>query len=71
MKRVEEASIQHLSARQLSILHLLKQQKSVTKSQIATLLNVSEDTTLRDLARLIELKLIKRSGKGKAIRYEI
>lgn len=68
-KRIEETPIQNLSPRQIVILQFLKQHGSITISQIANMLNVSNDTARRGLNSLFEAKLIERLGTGKATRY--
>lgn len=60
-----------LSHRQGKIIEYLKQQELLSKSEIATRLNLSNDTTIRELNELIKESLIIREGIGKSTVYKL
>lgn len=69
-KRVEKFVPASLTARQLRIYRLLAERGSLTKSEICNHINISEDTALRDLNKLIELGIAVKTGTGKATTYQ-
>ena len=60
-----------LTERQKTILHFLSTQKALSAKQIAAQLGVSQDTTLRELARLLGNGYIEKQGVNKATLYKI
>ncbi len=58
-----------LTSRQVRLLALMKNEKEVTKREIAELLGTSDDTALRELKSLEVQGVIKHTGIGKATRY--
>lgn len=70
-KRIHEINVNELSARQIILLDIIKERKILTKKEAALILNVSEDTALRDLKELIDLGLITKNGLGKATVYTL
>ncbi len=68
-KRSEDPKLQKLTERQLAIYHCFLERRAVTKREIATSLQMSEDTIIRELKVLIELRLIKKQGQGKSTSY--
>ena len=65
--------MQQLNARQQKILDFLSEKEFVSNSDIIAFLgsDVSRFTVLRDLKYLIGENLIRKSGKGKAVKYEL
>lgn len=70
-KRVTEALIANLSPRQTVLFQHFKERNVLTKKETAILLNVSEDTALRDLKALESLHFIVKTGVGKTTAYQI
>jgi len=70
-KRLSTVSESSLSQRQQSLYRLFQEKNTLTKQEVATILNVSQDTALRELNALIGLSLIVKSGVGKKTRYHI
>lgn len=68
-KRIESANQANLSDRQLQLLIFFREKNSATKREAAAFLNVSEDTALREIKSLIDLKLLVKKGTGKATYY--
>lgn len=66
---IQGFDIRKLSSRQLTIYSYLIKKQVVTKNEIATLLNSSNDTAVRELKEMIQLGLIEKQGIGKATRY--
>jgi len=58
-----------LTLRQLQRYRLLQARKQMTKQDIVVALNVSADTALREVKVLLDKKLAKKSGAGKATVY--
>lgn len=58
-----------LSERQKEILDFIGKNGRISTSQCARLLNVSNDTALRELSKLKSLGFITRKGRGKGIYY--
>lgn len=65
--------MQQLSKRQQKILDFLSKKNLASNSEIIVFLgdNTSRFTVLRDLDYLSEGKLIKKTGKGRAVKYEL
>jgi hypothetical protein len=63
--------VEGVNFRQLKVLEHLKQTEFVDVHVVTELFQVSEITARRDLARLYELKLVNRLGKGRATRYSL
>ena len=65
--------MQQLNERQQKIIDFISRSKSAGNSEIAAFLGneVSRFTVLRDLELLLGAKLIKKDGKGRAVRYSI
>ena len=57
--------------RQSDIISLIKKTSSITRKEIAQLLNISEPTVARDLKLLQEISVIKRNGSNKAGYWEV
>jgi len=70
-KFVEEKKTLELSERQEKILDYLKTKKRITTAICAELLNVSNDTALRELIKLKSKGIILRRGIGRAIYYAL
>ncbi len=60
---------EELSKRQLAILEFAVSTGSVTNRQVQENFRVVQDTALRDLTLLHQLKLLLRQGKGRSTRY--
>jgi DeoR/GlpR family transcriptional regulator of sugar metabolism len=58
-----------LNERQKYILEKIKSQGFIKSKEIQEKFNVTRDTANRDLNYLIKMKLIKREGKGKKVKY--
>jgi len=63
----------YLNDRQMNILKYLQTNPRITISEIQNMFDkkISRDTANRDLKPLLENKLVKRIGKGRAIYYEL
>lgn len=70
-KRVEEESELDLTRRQQLLYGMIKERHFVKKHEVALFLNISDDTALRELNYLMKKQLIRRSGTGKSIIYDI
>ena len=57
--------------RQSDIISLIKKTPSITRKEIAQLLNISEPTVARDLKLLQEIGAIKRNGSNKTGYWEV
>ena len=68
-KRLSDVDQNKLSPRQFTIYQLVCNSDGINKRTIALQLGVSEDTALRELHHLIELKLVVKKGVGKATAY--
>lgn len=60
---------EELNQRQLAILELAVSTGSVTNRQVQKQFKVVQDTALRDLIILSELKLLRKQGKGRSTHY--
>jgi ATP-dependent DNA helicase RecG len=60
-----------LSNRQRKIIAYLEKHQSLSKNEISLKLNVSRDTTIRELNSLIKESIIIREGVGRAILYKL
>lgn len=54
-----------------AIMAFAKLQKNVTAQQVADYLSVSRNTAIRKLSELIDANLIRKVGKGPAIKYKL
>jgi len=71
-KRVKDKRGQiFLNERQIKILKYLQTNPRINSSEIQKMFSVSRETANRIIRILLEKKLIKRSGKGKATYYEL
>jgi ATP-dependent DNA helicase RecG len=68
-KRLEDINISLLTRRQVDVYNFIQNRRVTTKKEISTFLTVSEDTALRELNALLNLKLIAKAGTGKATNY--
>lgn len=68
-ERLRDVDQSKLTPRQLTIYQIVSNSDGINKRTIALQVNVSEDTVLRELHRLIELKLVIKKGIGKATTY--
>ena len=49
----------------------LRSRRRAGKREVAAWLNVSDDTALRELNALIRLRLVERTGRGRAVLYRV
>lgn len=70
-KRLPDFNLRKLSSRQLKLYHHFLERKEMTKREVAVLLNVSDDTALRELKILIQHKLIIKAGESKTTIYQL
>lgn len=70
-KRLSSIDQSKLTPRQLIIYQMIQNSKGQNKRDIANQLHISEDTVLRELHHLIQLKLITKCGVGKATMYHL
>lgn len=70
-KRIPNITVSKMTQRQAILYHLIEERQQVTKRNVTTALNVSDDTAVNELNVLIKLGLIKKEGKGKATYYVI
>lgn len=68
-KRLERVDQSQLTSRQQEIYRLLCNRDQMTKKEIANQINISEDTAIRELQRLIDLEIINKTGIGRATVY--
>ncbi|MCK4732979.1 MAG: winged helix-turn-helix transcriptional regulator, partial [Methanophagales archaeon] len=61
----------YLNDRQMKILKYLQTNPRITINEIQKMFDISRDTANRELKLLLENKLVKRIGKGRAIYYEL
>jgi len=66
-----QENLKHLTKRQLSILKLLKNRKSITRKELSEKLNVSWMTIYRDIKILNNFRLVEFIGQGKSRKYAI
>jgi len=67
--RIASADRLMLSERQLRLYRALVERRTLTKSEAAKWLEVSDDTALRELMALVRNELVRRQGTGRATRY--
>ena len=70
-KRLEDIEPAKLTPRQIEIYQILSRRDSVNKKEIASQLNMSEDTVIRDLNALIKQDVVIKIGVGKATVYSL
>lgn len=70
-KRVNTRSNAKLTARQLKLCQFIDEQKIVTSNDCAIYLNISADTALRELKKLIAQKIVAQSGENKSTTYHL
>lgn len=68
-EKFREKKILELSERQRRIIALLKEEGRITTRSCAALLNVSQDTALREISTLLSKGIIKRKGAGRGTCY--
>jgi ATP-dependent DNA helicase RecG len=61
--------LEELNQRQVTILKRLAAGEELTSAQMQRDFSVTRDTVARDMATLIELKLVQKTGKARATRY--
>ena len=59
----------NLNERQIRIIKYINKNREITTGKCADLLNVSADTALRELSKLMSLGLVKQEGIGRSIHY--
>ena len=71
-RRLKEQKGQiYLNDRQMKVLKYLQINPRITSSQIQKMFKITRDSANHDLKFLIENKLLRRRGKGKATYYEL
>lgn len=68
-KRSKDHDLNKFTPRQLSIYQLFQEREVLTKREIANILQISEDSVIRDLKVLLGSRLIRKEGVGKATKY--
>ncbi len=68
-KRLSSIDQSALTSRQYTIYQAISNNPGIAKRELAALLHLSEDTTLRELNNLIKLKLVSKTGAGKSTTY--
>lgn len=68
-KRLADIHPDQLTGRQIEIYQMITSRGGVSKKDLISQLNLSGDTILRDLKRLIELEVVSKQGRGKSITY--
>lgn len=58
-----------INGRHKAILKYLGETGKITTSEVSRLLKVSEDTALRELTKLVEMKVLCRGGSGRSVYY--
>ncbi len=58
-----------LNSRHDKIMKFIDRKGRTTTPDAARLLKVSEDTALRELAKLVDMKILKRKGAGSNVSY--
>jgi predicted HTH transcriptional regulator len=58
-----------LSPRQLEIVEIAESEKIIKSEDVVKTVKVSKETASRDLKRLLELKVLGRTGNGRATTY--
>lgn len=72
IKQTSEIKTDHfvLNERQKRILMILEDPKaSVSNKEVQKITNISQMTAVRDLAKLVDIGLIRAHGKGRGVRY--
>ena len=69
INKFEEEKFLELSERQKKIIEYLKENKKITRSICMKILDISKDTALRELSKLVSKNIIKREGIGRGIYY--
>ncbi len=69
LKRLSDIDQSLLTSRQVAIFQAVCDRDGISKREIAFQLNLSEDTTLRELKHLIKLEIISKKGVGKSTTY--
>jgi len=59
----------NLNHRHEKILKFIDKKGKITTSEASKLLKVSEDTALRELTKLIEMRVIRSEGSGRSVHY--
>jgi len=69
--RINNSNIKgiELSKRQINLYNIFQERKTLSKSDVAAALRISDDTAMRELKKLIQLGMIKSHGHGKATIY--
>ncbi len=68
-KRLQDVDESQLTSRQVALFRAVCSRNGISKRELASLFNLGEDTTLRELKHLITLGLISKQGVGRAIMY--
>jgi Fic family protein len=71
LKRKKEDKQIAIDERQVRVIELLRKQGKITNSDIQDLLKVSNKTVYGLLEKLMEVNLIKKDGKGRAVFYTL
>ena len=60
-----------LTERQMRIVEFINQNGQITNRDIRSLFNISNRAALDEIMKLLTMKAIKKTGKGRSLRYEI
>jgi Fic family protein len=60
-----------LTERQMKIVEFINQNGQITNRDIRSMFNISNRAALDEITKLLKMKVIKKAGKGRSLRYEI
>ena len=69
--KISEDFLEELGDRQRMIIRYLLENKTIGTKACSEAINASEDTALRELAKLVDMKILKQNGKGKKTYYDL
>ena len=58
-----------LTSRQMKIVEYINSNGQITNRELRKILNISAQAVHKELAKLIESKVIRSEGKGRSLRY--
>ena len=70
-EKVEESLETGLNERQRKIIEYVKEHEKITNREYRRLCNIGWDTAYRDLQALVDKKIFKREGAGRATYYRM
>ena len=71
IKVLKEKGQVALTERQMKIVERIIEQGEITNRDVRNMFNISNRAALDEMTKLLEMKVVKKVGKGRSLKYEL